>query len=103
MYFVTKNHGDYPILRKNLKIKSKDCPLPLDANLEAIKQLMPFPFKLYDSEGEIYYEGFYDGANGTDEQALEPLIWSQRYTDCKKLEICDMGEWFELVPEMVLA
>jgi hypothetical protein len=97
MFFVTEDITDFPVLGKNLRIPSKNCPLDSDAVLPEIRALMPYQFRLYDNARELHYEGYYDGLNGDDEAVAEPLEWAANYTQCTIQDIRGKnGKWQEI-------
>jgi hypothetical protein len=64
--------------------------------LKGIKQLCFTQFRLYDDDDNLYYEGYYNGLEGDEEEAFEPLDWAGAYAGCTTLRYLENGEWVEL-------
>lgn len=64
--------------------------------LKGIKQLCFTQFRLYDDDGILYYEGYYNGLEGDEEAAFEPLDWASAYAGCTTLKYLENSEWVEL-------
>ena len=56
---------------------------------------LPYRFKLYDDDGNLYYEGRSDDRDSED--AFEPLDWAIDNSGCIWIEyLQDSGEWEQL-------
>jgi hypothetical protein len=64
--------------------------------LEGIKKLCLYQFRLYDDDDNLYYEGYYNGLDGDEEEAFEPLDWAGAYAGCTTLKYLEKGKWVEL-------
>ena len=53
---------------------------------------LPYKFKLFDDDGELYYEGKSNDRNS--EAAFEPLDWATHYAGCTEIQYQqDNGNW----------
>lgn len=48
-------------------------------------------FKLYDDDGELYYEGI--ATNQDSESAFEPLDWAMANDGCTEIKYLNKGKW----------
>jgi hypothetical protein len=64
--------------------------------LTGIKAICKFQFRLYDGDDNLYYEGYYNGLEGSEEEAFEPLDWASYNSGCTTLRYLENGEWVEL-------
>lgn len=56
---------------------------------------LPYKFKLYDDDGELYYEGRCNDRDGED--AFTPLDWAMHYAGCTEIRyLQDSGKWEQL-------
>lgn len=51
------------------------------------------PFKLYDDDGELYYEGASRDLGEEEERAFAPLDWAMRNAGCTRLDYLKNGKW----------
>ena len=86
-WIITKDYlnsgPDDPSNRKG--VGSKDCPKDWEKSL-------PDTFRLFDDDGELYYEGRFD-SNADD--CFDPLDWGAYDAGCVKLKYQEggKGEW----------
>ena len=53
---------------------------------------MPYKFKLYDDDGELYFEGI--SSDRESEDAFDPLDWAQADSGCTEIRyLQDNGKW----------
>lgn len=51
-------------------------------------------FKLYDDDGNLYYDGFTSDINESEEKAFAPLDWAMAYAGCTTMKYKDRnGQW----------
>jgi hypothetical protein len=52
------------------------------------------PFRLYDDDGILYYEGFCRGLkDASEEQAFAPLDWAANHAGCTRMDYKEDGKW----------
>jgi len=60
--------------------------------LEEFKDSMNFQFRLYDDDGELYYEGLCKDLDDVDgDQAFEPLDWAMNDVGCTRMDYRKKG------------
>jgi hypothetical protein len=52
---------------------------------------MPHRFKIYDGDGELYYEGRADDSDS--QEAFEPLDWATGYAGATRIDYLRNGQW----------
>lgn len=61
--------------------------------LEEFKSLMNFEFRLFDDDGELYYEGLCKDLENQDEQsAFAPLDWAMNDAGATRMDYRKVGE-----------
>lgn len=84
MWEITKDH-----------IEQKDCHIKSMYFSHLNKDLMTHKFKLYDDDGELYYEGM--ATNQSFESAFEPLDWGMADSGCTDIKyLNEDGQWESL-------
>ncbi|TSP14045.1 hypothetical protein [Cupriavidus campinensis] len=67
----------------------KEARKAFDAEL---RKQMPFAFRLYDDDGELYYEGL--SSDRDSETAFQPLDWAMADSGCTRIDYKqDDGTW----------
>ncbi|CAQ71596.1 hypothetical protein RALTA_B0985 [Cupriavidus taiwanensis LMG 19424] len=66
-----------------------------DAFLAELRKQMPYASRLYDDDGELYYEGL--SSDRDSEIAFQPLDWATADSGCTYIEyLQDNGKWEQL-------
>jgi len=61
--------------------------------LEGCKQVCDYEFRLYDDDGELYYEGLcYRLDKASEQGAFEPLDWAANEAGCTRMDYRKKGE-----------
>jgi len=62
-----------------------------EPQIERAEKTLPYQFKLYDSDGELYFEGLSD-----DSESYYPLDWAIANHGCTDIEYLEDGNWVAL-------
>ena len=88
LWEITKDHvGDGEL--DGARPTWGEPPLTLDYS-----DLMVHKFKLFDDDGELYYEGV--ATNQSSESAFEPLDWAMANDGCTDIKYFNNGRWESL-------
>lgn len=90
MWVITKDHlSDKYSEYDRTDYKSYDFDTDVWAKRKHI------PFRLYDDDGNIYYEGEIDDVslNGDEDEAFAPLNFGEVDAGCTRMDFFENGKW----------
>ncbi|MDR9847060.1 hypothetical protein [Herbaspirillum huttiense] len=75
------------------KLKFADGVLTRHALIGDFRKTLNFEFRLFDDDGELYYEGKCGDLDKADqERAFEPLDWAMNDSGCTRMDYRKVGE-----------
>lgn len=60
-------------------------------DVKGFEQFLTEPFKLFDDDGVLYYEG--RASNQQTEEAFAPLDWAMGESGCTEIQYLNKGRW----------
>jgi hypothetical protein len=86
---VISNNFDAEILEA---LDARDLLVCGIAKFEDIQNLCHYPFRLFDANGDILFEGS-STVPADDDKAHEPLVWGRAHFGCNSMKYLNNGEW----------